>query len=146
MLIQISLQDGLPIYRQIVNQIKYLIASGQLAAEEELPPIRSLAVQLVVTPNTVVKAYGELEAEGLIYKRRGAGTFVANTSSPLTLTEQRRIISERIDTLLAEASRLDFSFDDLQNLLKKRHTLMLHQKPANLSNTKQGKRHVRQHR
>ena len=64
MYIEISLHDGVPIYRQIVIQVKYLIASGQLDAGEEIPPIRTLAEQLLVTPNTVVKAYGELESEG----------------------------------------------------------------------------------
>ena len=81
--IEISLEDGVPIYRQIVNQVKYLVASGQLIADEELPPIRTLAEQLLVTPNTIVKAYRELEAEGLVYKRRGAGTYVAEVASPL---------------------------------------------------------------
>lgn len=124
MLIQISLQDGVPIYRQIVNQIKYLIASGQLACEEELPPIRTLAKQLAITPNTVVKAYGELEAEGLIYKKQGAGTFIASRSSPLARKEQRRIILERIDALLAEASHLNFTFDQILELLRQRHAAM----------------------
>lgn len=146
MLIQISLEDGLPIYRQIVNQIKYLIASGQLCAEEELPAIRSLAQQLTVTPNTIVKAYGELETEGLIYKRRGAGTFVANTSCPLTLKEQRRILSERIDTLLAEASRLNFSLGDLQVMLTKQHDQMIRQQSDSAADSRPGKRHGNQHR
>ena len=93
--IEISLQDGVPIYRQIVNQVKYLIASGQLQAGEELPPIRSLAEQLLVTPNTVVKAYGELEAEGLVYKRRGAGTYIADLKSPLARCVRMRFCSRR---------------------------------------------------
>ena len=56
----INVTDGVPIYRQIVNQVKYLVASGLLRAGEELPPIRTLALQLKVTPNTIVKAYDEL--------------------------------------------------------------------------------------
>ena len=75
-LISVAPGDGLPIYRQIVNQVKYLIAADRLTPGEELPPIRTLAEQLVVNPNTVVKAYRELESEGLVYKRRGAGTYV----------------------------------------------------------------------
>ena len=88
--IEISAQDGVPIYRQIVNQVKYLIASGQLGSDEELPAIRTLAEQLVVTPNTIVKAYRELESEGLVYKRQGAGTYVAQTKSPLARKEQKK--------------------------------------------------------
>jgi GntR family transcriptional regulator len=122
--IEISLEDGVPIYRQIVNQVKYLMASGQLVADEELPPIRSLAEQLLVTPNTIVKAYGELESEGLIYKRRGAGTYVAEVSSPLARKEQKRILAQRADALLAEAQQLKFTFDEVIELLGKRQTAM----------------------
>lgn len=118
--IEISLRDGVPIYRQIVNQVKYLIASGQLAAHEELPPIRTLAEQLLVTPNTIVKAYGQLEGEGLVYKRRGAGTYVAEQKSPLARREQKRILAERADSLLAEARQLKFSFEEVLALLQNR--------------------------
>lgn len=124
MRIEISLRDGVPIYRQIVNQVKYLIASGQLRAGEELPPIRALAEQLSVTPNTVVKAYGELESEALLIKRRGSGTFVAEGKSPLARREQRRILTERADSLLAEASQFDFSFEEVIELLEKRQAAL----------------------
>ena len=75
--ITISLTDGVPIYRQIVNQVKYLVASGLLRSGDELPPIRTLALQLKVTPNTIVKAYDELEGAGVVHTRRGAGTYVS---------------------------------------------------------------------
>jgi GntR family transcriptional regulator len=119
--IEISLQDGVPIYRQIVNQVKYLVASGQLHTDEELPAIRTLAERLSVTPNTVVKAYGLLQTEGLVYKRQGAGTFVADTKSPLARKEQKRILTQRADALLADASQLDFTFDEVLALLHKRN-------------------------
>jgi GntR family transcriptional regulator len=122
--IQISVNDGVPIYRQIVNQVKYLIASGKLPAGAELLPIRVLAEQLVVTPNTVVKAYGELEAEGLVHKRRGAGTYVAEAASPLARREQRRILTQRADALLAEASQLNFTFEEVLDLLHKRQAAL----------------------
>ncbi len=122
--IEISLQDGVPIYRQIANQVKYLIASGQLDAGEELPPIRTLAQQLLVTPNTVVKAYGELESEGVVFKRRGAGTYVADMRSPLARNEQRKILAQRADALLAEASQLNFTFDEVLALLHKRQAAL----------------------
>ena len=122
--IEISLQDGVPIYRQIANQVKYLIASGQLQTDEELPAIRTLAEYLSITPNTVVKAYGTLENEGLVYKRRGAGTFVADTSSPLARREQRRILTQRADALLTDATQLNFSFEEVLDLLGKRHEVL----------------------
>lgn len=124
MLIEISLDDGVPIYRQIVNQVKYLVASGQLVVDDELPAVRTLAKQLQITPNTVVKAYRELETEGLIYKRQGAGTFVAKAASPLARKEQRRILTQRADSLLAEAQQLGFSFEEVLELLTKRHASM----------------------
>jgi len=122
--IQISLQDGVPIYRQIVNQVKYMVASGQLLAGEELPPIRVLAKQLLVTPNTVVKAYRELEVDGVVYKRRGAGTYVAEFTSPLARKEQRKILASRIDALLVEAQQMNFTFEDVQDLLHKRRSAL----------------------
>lgn len=120
MFIHLSLRDGVPIYRQITNQIKYLIASGQMRPGEELPPIRVLAQQLLVTPNTIVKAYGDLEAEGVIIKRRGAGTYIADSGSPLARAEQRRILNQRADDLLMEARHLNFSFEEVLALLTKR--------------------------
>ena len=81
MRIHISTSDGVPIYQQIVNQVKYLVAAGRLAPGEELPPIRVLAEQLVVNPNTVARAYRELEAEGVVEKRRTAGTYVSSSGA-----------------------------------------------------------------
>ena len=124
MRIEIQPQDGLPIYRQISNQIKYMIASGQLKTGQELPGIRTLAEQLTVTPNTIVKAYDELEVGGLLEKRRGSGTYVTDTNSPLTRKEQRRILAQRIDAVLTEASQLSFTLEDVLILLRDRHAAL----------------------
>ncbi|MCH8176571.1 MAG: GntR family transcriptional regulator, partial [Proteobacteria bacterium] len=118
--IKISLKDGVPIYRQIANQIRYMVASGLLQPGEEIAPVRSLALKLNVTPNTVVKAYDELESVGVVFKRRGAGTYISDEQSPLADRERIRIIEARIDSLLAEAHQLDFSAVDLLALIKKR--------------------------
>src|SRR6476646_10050677 len=103
MRIRVSPADGVPIYLQIVNQVKYLVASGRLAAGEELPPIRTLAEQLLVNPNTVARAYRELETAGVVVKRRTAGTYVSDAASPLARRQRLKIIAERVDALLAEA-------------------------------------------
>ena len=124
MRIEIQPHDGMPIYRQISNQIKYLIASGQLKTGQELPGVRTLAEQLTVTPNTIVKAYDELEAEGLLEKRRGSGTYVSDTDSPLTRKEQRRILTQRIDATLTEASQLNFTLEEVLALLHDRHAVL----------------------
>ena len=122
--ITINVTDGVPIYKQIVNQIKYLAASGALAPGEELPPIRTLALQLKVTPNTIVKAYDELEASGVIHKRQGSGTFVSEGRPKLALLERRRIIDRRIDALLAEAHQLNFTADDILRMVRQRQAVM----------------------
>jgi GntR family transcriptional regulator len=118
--INLNLSDGVPIYRQIVNQVKYLVASGMLQPGEELPPIRTLALQLKVTPNTVVKAYDELESSGVIHKRRGSGSFVSEARSLLAVRERRRIVDQRIDALLAEAHQLNFTTDDVLRIFRER--------------------------
>lgn len=122
--ITINLTDGVAIYRQIVNQVKYLVASGLLLPGEELPAIRTLALQLKVTPNTIVKAYGELEISGVIHKRRGSGTFVSDGRPQLAIRERRRIVEQRIDALLAEGHQLNFSAHDILRMVKERSAAM----------------------
>src|SRR5215203_5978080 len=109
MQIRISAADGIPIYLQIVNQVKYLVSSGRLAVGEELPPIRVLAEKLVVNPNTVARAYRELEAAGIVEKRRTAGTYVSDQGSPLARRERLKILTDRVDSLLAEARQMDIA-------------------------------------
>ena len=122
--ININVTDGVPIYRQIVNQVKYLVASGLLLPGDELPPIRTLALQLKVTPNTIVKAYDELESSGVVHKRQGSGTFVSESRPKLALIERRRIIERRIDDLLAEAHQLKFTADDILRMVRQRQALL----------------------
>src|ERR1051326_5366609 len=97
MQIQVSPSDGVPIYQQIVSQVRYLIAAGGLHPGEELPPIRVLAEQLTVNPNTVARAYLELEHGGLVTKRHGAGTYVSETRNPLPQREKTKILARRAD-------------------------------------------------
>lgn len=122
--ITINLKDGVPIYRQISNQIRYMVASGILQPGEEISAVRSLALQLNVTPNTVVKAYDELETLGVIFKRRGAGTYIAEEAVALADQERVRIIQQRIDGLLAEAHQLSFTFEQLMQLIDERKQQM----------------------
>ncbi|MES1263247.1 MAG: GntR family transcriptional regulator [Peristeroidobacter soli] len=122
--ISINLTDGVAIYRQIVNQVKYLVASGLLQPGEELPPIRTLALQIKVTPNTIVKAYHELEISGVIHKRHGSGTFVSDSRPQLAVRERRRVIEQRIDALLAEAHQLNFTADEILRMVRERKAAM----------------------
>lgn len=118
--IHITTSDGVPPYLQIVNQVKYQVASGRLAAGEELPPIRTLALRLRVNPNTVARAYRELETSGVVVKRSTTGTYVSGAGSPLARRERLRIVTERIDALIAEARQLGFNFDEIGSLLRQR--------------------------
>ena len=124
MQLHISSHDGVPIYLQIVNQVKYLIASGRLEPGEELPPIRTLAEQLLINPNTVARAYRELELAGIVTKRRTAGTYVSDTASPLARRERLKIVTERIDALLAEARQMGIDTEKLMELIQERDELM----------------------
>ena len=121
MQLHISANDGAPIYLQIVNQVKYLVASGRLAPGEEVPPIRVLAGQLLINPNTVARAYLELERAGVVVKRHGSGTYISDEGSPLARRERIRILSQRADALLAEARHMGLDLDELIKLLKQRH-------------------------
>lgn len=121
---RLSESDGVPIYLQIVNQVKYAVASGRLTAGEELPPIRVLAERLVVNPNTVARAYRELEVAGVVEKRRTSGTYVSEAGSHMARRERLRVLTERIDALLAEARQLDVSTDEILELLRQRDRVM----------------------
>lgn len=118
--IHISPNDGVPIYLQIVNQVKYLVAAGRLASGVELPAIRVLAERLMVNPNTVARAYRELEHAGVVTKRRTAGTYVSDAGSPLARRERLKILTERVDALLAEARQLGIRTDEVIDLIQLR--------------------------
>ena len=119
MQIHLSPGDGRPIYKQIVGQVKHLLGAGRLRPGDEVPSVRALARQLLINPNTVSRAYRELETMGLLVSRQGSGTYVADTGSPLARREKRRILRERVDALLAEARQLGFSLDEVKALLDK---------------------------
>lgn len=110
----------MPIYLQIVNQAKYLAASGRLSPGKELSPIRVLAERLLIDLNTVARAYRELETAGVVSKRRTAGTYVSRAGSPLRRRERLRILTQRADALLAEARQMDVATDEILELIRRR--------------------------
>jgi len=120
MQIRISQDDGTPIYQQVVSQIKLLVSSSRLSEGEQLPAVRKLAEQLLINPNTVARAYRELESSGVVVSRRGSGVFVSDSVSPLSRREKNRILNERIDALHAEAIQLDFDLDSVVTLVRQR--------------------------
>jgi GntR family transcriptional regulator len=123
MQIHISTKDGVPIFQQIVTQIKHMVASGRLAPGEIVPPIRALAEQLLINPNTVARAYKELESEGIFISRQGSGTRVAEKGSPLDYSERLQVISKLIEGLLVEANQLDFKIEELIEIIRQKNHL-----------------------
>jgi GntR family transcriptional regulator len=91
------------VYLQIIDQVKRDIALGRLAKEERLPTVRQLAQQLAINPNTIAKAYRQLEQEGIIVARAGAGAFVANLDSVLSRTVRRKLICDELERIVVEA-------------------------------------------
>jgi GntR family transcriptional regulator len=124
MQIHISPTDGIPIYLQIVNQIKYLASSGRLEPDEELPPIRALAEQLIVNPNTVARAYRELELAGIVVKRRTSGTYVSNAAPRMDRRNRLKIVTQRVDALLVEARQMNIPLDEVIALIRQRDKSM----------------------
>jgi GntR family transcriptional regulator len=122
--INISVDDGTPLYIQIVNQVKYLVASGRLSEGEDMPPIRVLAEQLIVNPNTVARAYRELEAAGIVAKRSTAGTYVSAAGSALARREQFQVLRSHADALLGEARQIDVKLDEVIELIRERDSAM----------------------
>ena len=91
------------VYLQIIDQVKRDIALGRLAKEERLPTVRQLAQQLAINPNTIAKAYRQLEQEGIIVTRAGAGAFVANLDSVLSRAVRRKLICDELERIVIEA-------------------------------------------
>jgi GntR family transcriptional regulator len=92
-----------PVYLQIIDQVKRDIALGRLAREERLPTVRQLAEQLAINPNTIAKAYRQMEQEGIIVTRSGAGAFVASLDSNLSRTVRRKLICDELERIIVTA-------------------------------------------
>ena len=106
------------------------LASGRLQEGEELPPIRVLAEQLVINPNTVARAYRELEMAGIVAKRSTTGTYVSDAGSPLARRERVKILTERIDALLIEARQLSIGTKEIIDLLHQRDAALQPHSPG----------------
>jgi GntR family transcriptional regulator len=103
MIIHVNPASGIPIYIQLMEQVKHAIETGALRAGEQLPPLRRLAEELVINPNTVVRAYRELEYEGVVEVRHGAGVFVRQPAAGHTLVSRKAqsIMQSAVERLAA---------------------------------------------
>ena len=113
-------ESGEPIYRQLVRQITHAITTGALKTGDRLPTLRQFASDLVINPNTVARAYRELEQAGLIEGGPRKGTFVRYAPPKLVARERRRRLLPHLDELIAESRVLGFSSDELLDLLEER--------------------------
>ena len=118
--LHISTASRVPIYQQLAQQIREAIARGELQPEEGLPSVRQLSRELVVNPNTVARAYTELEREGLLVSRPGRGIYVAQPKNDLTRAARDRKLTEQLDRWLTEAVHLGYSADEVLRLVAKR--------------------------
>ena len=114
---EINSASRLPIYQQLVQQVREAIARGELEPEAQLPSVRQLSRDLVINPNTVARAYTELEREGLLNNRPGRGVFVALMKDELTRDARQRRLLESLDRFLTEAVHLGFSEDEVSQLV-----------------------------
>ena len=111
--IQIATGSSVPIYRQIMDGLRQAIAGGGLALGDQLPSVRSLAERLLLNPNTVARAYGELAREGIIESRQGRGVFVARRRQVYTKAERTRRLERAVEAMVAEALLLDFDREEI---------------------------------
>ena len=102
-----------PIYRQLIEQVRDGVARGGLKTGDRLPSVRQLSRDLVVNPNTVARAYTELEREGTLVTQQGRGVFVAEVGSDLTKKARRKQLGEQLDRLIVEAVHLGFTAEEL---------------------------------
>ncbi|MGN1314169.1 MAG: GntR family transcriptional regulator [Lachnospiraceae bacterium] len=115
-MIVLDLKDARPLYEQIVDRFKYLILCGALPEDEKIPSVRSLAMELSINPNTIQKAYGELERQGFIYTVKGRGNFVSSNSG---LKEARKEeLKKQLLELIREGESIGFSREEMMEYIK----------------------------
>ncbi len=117
---RLDLHSGVPVYRQIIDQVMGGIATGALAAGDQLPTVRQVAVDLAINPNTVVRAYRELEIRGVLDTQQGMGTFISNQKVKRDEVERRRLLNQLVSDFVARAGSAGFTIDDLVEQLHDR--------------------------
>ncbi len=119
---QVNTSSRQAIYRQLATQVREAVARGKLSPGDKLPSVRELSRTLVVNPNTIARAYTELEREGVLHTRQGMGVFVAEPTSNLTKTARKKQLKELLDRLMTEAIYLGFTQDELLKAVTERAT------------------------
>jgi GntR family transcriptional regulator len=114
----LDLHSGMPVYRQLIDQVRGGVASGSLAAGDQLPTVRQLAVDLAINPNTVLRAYRELELGGMLETHQGTGTFVAKKKPEKNNAERERQLTQMAGEFAARAGAAGFTVEDLLERLR----------------------------
>jgi GntR family transcriptional regulator len=117
---KLDLKSGVPFHRQIVDQIRYGIASDRLMPGEQLPTVRELAVHLSVNPNTIRKAYSELEILGILDTQQGTGTFVSDRQVEIGEAEKERMLRQICDELVARGNQYGFTLKEIVTHMQRR--------------------------
>jgi len=120
MRLNLSPASPIPMYLQIAEQVRRAIAAGTLRAGDELPSVRALASEHLINPNTVARAYLELEREGLLAKRRGSGTYVSSAAPTLGEAHRLAVVAELIDQALAAAEEFGLTRSQVRALIDQR--------------------------
>lgn len=116
----IDTKSGVPFYRQIIEQVRFAVARGDLQPGDRLPTVRQLAVDLSINPNTVIRAYREMEIEGVLDTQQGSGTFVSNHRPDIDRLERQRMLDQILTDMLARASSYGFTLDEVLEGLRQR--------------------------
>ncbi|HEY3915942.1 MAG TPA: GntR family transcriptional regulator [Verrucomicrobiae bacterium] len=120
MFLHLNPSSGVPIYRQLFQQLRQRIVSGQLPGDKQMPSVRDLSAELKINFLTVAKVYQLLEGDGLVETRRGLGTFVLNGHTTRSQTEKRKLISQAIEQVVAEAQHLGLAEVEICQLIHQR--------------------------
>src|SRR5206468_5822464 len=120
MFVHLNPNSGMPIYRQLFQQLRQRIVSGRLAPDEQLPSVRDFSAELRINLLTVAKVYQLLESEGLAETRRGLGTFVIGGHVTRSLTEKRKLIADAVEQVVAEAQHLHLEEAEIVRLIRQR--------------------------
>ena len=115
---RLDLHSGVPVYRQLIDQVRGAIASGSLSAGDQLPTVRQLAVDLAINPNTVLRAYRELELGGLLETQQGTGTFISERKPQRSTVERERQLNQIVGEFLARAGAAGFTVEELLKELR----------------------------
>ena len=115
---RLDLESGVPVYRQIIDQVHGARASGAMRPGERLPTVRQMAVDLSINPNTVVRAYRELELTGIITTHQGTGTFLTEKKVEIPDAERERRLDQLVADFVSRAGREGFTIKDLRSRLK----------------------------